>query len=269
MNLKRGIGIVLILISGAIGWTNTITGGVIGVSSSPGLNILTVLIFIAGMILVLTENLEGRLHSMMTSKQREKYGQLSEGEREAYQKSLRRYQERNMKRFDKSYYSKRVKELLSHEGDAWIALGEVPGVVKELNKRGYIAEHRVNEATLHLSTGVYKRKEDDYENGNANVPYRRILHIEISGRGKKKGITKHLLVSRDPSDERIINQAGIDDSGERIKRIPSKVYSIDELGSPVYPEIGIPKTVILEKEYEEGRKSAAKKRSRRQYANQV
>jgi len=56
MNIKRAIGIILILAGGIIGWTNTITGAVIGVSSS--LSFLAVILFIAGLILFFEESLE-------------------------------------------------------------------------------------------------------------------------------------------------------------------------------------------------------------------
>jgi len=53
MNLKRAIGLILILSSGVLSWSNFIfTGAVVGVSSS--VSWLVVLMFIAGIVLVLT-----------------------------------------------------------------------------------------------------------------------------------------------------------------------------------------------------------------------
>ncbi len=60
MKIKRVVGLILILISGIFGWTNTITGAVIGESSA--ISWLVVLMFIIGLVLVLiARGEEGKL----------------------------------------------------------------------------------------------------------------------------------------------------------------------------------------------------------------
>ncbi|MFH1710688.1 MAG: hypothetical protein ABH840_00065 [Nanoarchaeota archaeon] len=57
MNLKKAIGLILIITSGILAWSNFIfTGAVVGVSSS--LSWIVVIMFIAGIVLMLTEDNE-------------------------------------------------------------------------------------------------------------------------------------------------------------------------------------------------------------------
>lgn len=72
MKIKRFIGLILILISGVLGWTNTITGAVIGASS--GLSLIPIILFIAGIILMLAEERqeEGNLPGIIRTSKFEK-----------------------------------------------------------------------------------------------------------------------------------------------------------------------------------------------------
>jgi len=126
MNIKRAIGLILILISGILSWGNFIfTGAIIGASSNA--SIIVVLLFIIGLILLLAESRspEGGLPGIIKTKK--------------FERSIRGHDLRRIQSaIDKIGTKEGHEEKLRH----------MPGYTIRVDKNGRIMYHRDGETIV-------------------------------------------------------------------------------------------------------------------------